>query len=253
MSRRDDVSKYYNPSQYIDKATSVLFYVNFACACISCVLPDDVNQIAIIIQALLAVLYVLLSVSDDGLFWYTAESYRRKSAIENAFAVDLTNLQTDGYYNNNLAPSTIKYALNAFESVFFSKSIARCMDAKEAVKSILAIIVFIAACLEIKNGEIVLLVAQTIFSSTFLIGAVGLWLYQMRLETLYREFYHECVTVGISKNEQVSMLLADTVEYEAAKAHYKIRLSSKLFQNKNEELSRQWAEIEGKIKIEIDI
>ena len=49
------------------------------------------------------------------------------------------------------------------------------------------------------------------------------------------------------------MLLADTVEYEAVKAHYKIRLSSKLFQNKNEELSRQWAEIEGKIKIEIDI
>lgn len=252
MSKRDDVTKYYRPSQCIDKIISAVFYVNFACACASCVLPVWVNQIAIPAQVLLAVLYVLFSVSDDCLFWYTAESFRRKSAIENAYAIDLTNLQTDGYYNNSLAPSTIKYALNAFESVFFSKSIARSMDAKEAIKSVLAVIVFTVSCLEIKNGEIVLLVAQTVFSSTFLIGAVKLWVYQIRLETLYNEFYHEFVTVGISKNEQVSMLLADTVEYEAIKAHYKVRLSSKLFLQKNEKLTMQWAEITEKIKVELE-
>lgn len=191
----------------------MFFYVNFACACASSVLPAWVKRIEIPAQVSLAVLYVLFSASNDYLFWYTDESFRRKSAIENAYAFDLKNLQTDGYYNNSLVSPTIKYALNAFESVFFSRSIVRSTGAKESIKSILTVIVFIASCLKIKNGEIVLLVSQTVFSSTFIIGAVGLCFYQIRLETLYNEFYHEFVTVGISKNEQVPLLLSDTVEY----------------------------------------
>lgn len=250
MSRRDDVSHYYNPSQLIDKIATFLFYANVVLACISIGLSGQVKHYAIVGQVLIAISYVLLTTVDDFFFWYTAESFRRKNAIESAYAIDLSGLVTDGYYNNTLTPSTTKYALNAFESVFFSKSIAKSMNAAELMKSVFAILAFLLSCMEIKNGEIVLLVAQTVFSSTFLLGSIGLLVYQMRLNSLYDDFYHEFVTVGISKIEQIRLLLADTVEYEAVKAHYKVRLSSKKFTAMNVELSRKWTEILNKVRVE---
>ncbi len=82
MSRRDDVSHYYNPSQLIDKIATFLFYANVVLACISIGLSGQVKHYAIVGQVLIAISYVLLTTVDDFFFWYTAESFRRKNAIE---------------------------------------------------------------------------------------------------------------------------------------------------------------------------
>lgn len=42
-------------------------------------------------------------------------------------------------------------------------------------------------------------------------------------------------------------MLSYVVEYEAVKAHYKIRLDSTLFNKYNPELSKKWEAIETKI------
>ena len=44
-------------------------------------------------------------------------------------------------------------------------------------------------------------------------------------------------------------LIAD-ISYEAVKAHYKVRLSSKKFTAMNVELSRKWTEILNKVRVE---
>lgn len=42
--------------------------------------------------------------------------------------------------------------------------------------------------------------------------------------------------------------LIDIFEYESIKAHYKVRLSSKIYHQMNESLSEEWSEIERNIK-----
>ena len=60
----------------------------------------------------------LLSFIDDCWFWYEAESTHRAGGIENAFGIEITNLNTEEYYNNRQQPSIKKYQLNTFENIF---------------------------------------------------------------------------------------------------------------------------------------
>ena len=69
------------------------------------------------------------------------------------------------------------------------------------------------------------------------------------MDKLYNLFYTEFVTVGVSKQKQQYLLLSHVIEYEAVKAHYKVRLESNWFNKHNEQLSRKWEEIKTKIVI----
>lgn len=252
MSKRDDVSTLYRPTNALNNLTSVLFYVNIIASVISLAVNEDIKKYIFFIQIIIAVISVCLSVADDYFYWYEAESARRKSSIENAFDIDLTNLVTEGYYNNNLAPSIIKYSLNSFESVFFSKNIAKKMMFNELLKSLGCIIIFVVACLEIDNKEFLLLITQTLFSAQFILGAIALIIYHVRLQKLYDEYYREFITHGITTNKQVYSLLACSVEYEAIKAHYKIRLSSKIYNKINPALTTTWNDISRKVIVKND-
>lgn len=249
MSRRDDLSDLYKKSKNITKVTSMMFYLNITTAFAVMLTVGVAHRIAMILQIIVAFSFVVLSVVDDYSLWYQAEAARRKSSIESAFSIDLSEMKTDGYYNNNIEPSILKYEVNSFESSFFSKTIASKMLFGECVKSFVAIVVFIISCLLFSDSEQTLIIAQTAFSSYFVISAIGLLCYKSKLDRIYAEYYHEFVTMGISNEKQVISLLTTTIEYEAVKAYFKIRLSSKLFEDNNESLSHQWDDLSRKIRI----
>ncbi len=240
MSRRDDVNRLYKAPGILDRIEKVLFIIDVIAAVVALSSDSTVVSVAIIIQIVSAVFYFLSSVIDDGYFWYEAEKARRKNSVENGLGARLSELETEEYYNNQSKVSLEKYALNALESNMFSKEIAGKMIFWSCIKSVVAIAVLVVACRFLPDSEFLLIIAQTAFSSYVLIDTVQLVFYKLRMENLYREGYTALITPGIKGKSKNAVLLAYSVEYEAIKAHYKIRLDEKIFKKNNDRLSEQW-------------
>lgn len=234
------------PSQKLGEFCAVTFWLNCALSIINMFVHGNIMAV---LQIALALGFVSASVIDNGVFWYNAENERRKSSIQTAFEIRLSELETDGYYNNTVSPSMIKYSTNTFESNYFSKFIASKMLKCSVFKSILAVTVLISVGWLIADGSILLIISQTIFSAYIVEGTVYLVIYVNRLNVLYDKTYTLLVTTGIHTSKQIPILLSYCIEYECIKAHYKIRLDSRIFKKYNHELSKKWNGIYDKIVI----
>jgi ABC-type multidrug transport system fused ATPase/permease subunit len=241
--RNDGVARLYLPSQWMDKLSSLLFVLNFICVIMACFLSDVPLRIAVVFQIIFSLAFVIIDILDNGVFWFNAENARRINSIQNAFQVNLSEYTTEGYYNNEMSPSFLKYALNTFESHFFTIAIAQKMLAKKIVEVIAAIVLFIISCLCI-SFEVTAIVAEAIFSSSVMIDAVSFIIYEIRMKQLYDKAYTQFVSVGIMNSEQIVWLLSYILEYEAIKAHYRIRLDEKIFVKLNPTLSDKWNKLQ---------
>lgn len=96
-------------------------------------------------------MYVVLEILDDNFFWYNAERVRRQTDIENGFEIDITEYETNEYYNNNLPNNITKFSVNAFESIMFSKATVGRMLLKEGVRVGIAALAFVCVCLVYKE------------------------------------------------------------------------------------------------------
>lgn len=167
-----------------------------------------------------------------------------------AYDVRLDEYETEKYYNNNnVGDPDISYATNLFESAFFTKEISEKMLLGAVAKLIIAVVVLIISCRFIANDDILLVIAQTVFSAVVIEDAIRLIIFTQRIKTLYEEGYHELITVGISTTAQRVWLKFFCVEYESIKAHYRIRLSESLFNKLNPQLSETWEKLSSQIKI----
>lgn len=249
MSKRDDVNMLYNCSKEMEKYCKYLFWGNCIISLVSTTCTGQLKNILILGQIIGSFLFVVFKSIDDGAFWYNAEMARRKNSIQLAFNLPLSELETDGYYNNSIKPSITKYAVNTFESNFFSKFIAGKMLMKSTLKALLSIVILIITSWIISDGDILLIITQTVFSAYVIEDTIMLAIYKLKMDKLYDEAFSEFITIGIKDKKQKIWLLSYAIEYEAVKAHYKVRLDSNLFSTYNPELSRKWDTIQQKISV----
>lgn len=242
MSRRDDVMGLYRPSEILEKIEKVFFCLDIVAALVALVSNETISSIAIVVQIVVALLYFVSNTIDDGCFWYEAEKQRRKNGIQNGLGMRLSEYDTEEYYNNNLPHSLEKYGMNILESNYFSKIIAGKMLLKVGAYALGSVVSLVIACRFVSDGNVLLLIAQTTFSSYVLVDFVMLLLYKIRLEALYSEAYNVFV-LGSRTHINQAWIISYVVEYEAIKAHYKIRLDQKIFNKMNGELSAKWQDI----------
>ena len=242
MSRRDDVAELYKLSGMLENIEKILFGVDIVVALVSLIPNQTISSIAMTIQIVVALLYFISNTVDDGCFWYEAEKQRRKNGIQNGLGARLSEYETEEYYNNNLPPSIEKYGLNIMESNLYSKTISGKMMVKSGICAIIAVVALIVACIFMKDENVLLIIAQTTFSSYVLVDFAMLILYKMRMEALYNDAYNILILGNQTRNHQ-AWLISYIVEYEAIKAHYKVRLDEKIFKKINNELSLKWQNI----------
>ena len=242
MSRRDDVMELYKPSGILGKIEKILFGIDIIAALVSLASNQVISSIAVTIQIVVALLYFISNTIDDGCFWYEAEKQRRKSGIQNGLGTRLSEYETEGYYNNDLPPSLEKYGMNILESNYFSKIIVGKMMVKTGLCAIAAVVALIIACIFMKDVNILLIIVQTAFSSYVLVDFAMLVLYKMRMEDIYNDAYNILI-LGNQTRDHQAWLVSYIVEYEAIKAHYKVRLDEKIFNKVNADLSVKWQNI----------
>ena len=217
MSKRDDINVLYVPSQKLEVFCKIIFWINCILTVVNMCLSGLLLKISTVLQIALAITFFAVSLIDDGLYWYNAESERRKNSLQTAFGIRFSELETDGYYNNEISPSILKYAVNTFESNYFSKFIASKMLLRSAIKSLIAVIVLISVGWVIEDGSILLVMSQAIFSAYIVEDTVLLAIYAARLNKLYDNAYSMLITSGIQKYQQMPILLLYCVEYESIK------------------------------------
>ena len=249
MSKKDDISRLYKPSTILEKIRFGLFCANTFFLLIAACVDDNINSYITIVLVVIAFLYMSVSVIDDGMVWFQAERARRKNSIQVAFNVRLDKHNTLEYYNNNVSNPDIAYAVNQFESVFFTKEISERMFWRAVVKILVVAIILIIFFRVITDNSVLLIVAQTVFSTIVIEDAIRMIIFTQRIKVLFEEAYHELITVGISKSSQRIWLKYFCVEYESLKAHYRIRLSESLFHKLNPMLSEESKEICKQIKM----
>jgi len=242
MSRNDEVTDLYKPSKRLELFEQLLFIGDIIAALISLAPHELISKIAISIQVIMALLYFICNTVDDGHFWYKAEKARRKNNIQNGLGIRLGELNTDGYYNNDLQPSMSKCALNTLESNYFTKYIAEKMILKKSILAVIAVVVLVGSCIFVENVSILLIIAQTAFSSYVFVDFLMLLLYKMRMESLYDTAYNILI-LGNADRDNEAWLISYIVEYEAIKAHYKVRLDEKIFRDNNDSLSVKWQDV----------
>ena len=131
MTRRDDVNDLYEWSNKIENVMKWLFWSNVICSMVACIVKNDsIINILIVVQIIVSILYVLLSILDDNFFRYNAEQIRRQAAMENGFGIDIMEYKKEGYYNNTIPNNIVKFSVNAFEIIMFSKTTAERMILK---------------------------------------------------------------------------------------------------------------------------
>ena len=143
MSRRDDINKLYQPSKTLEKVCYALFTADIAISLIAACVGGSVISYLTVALVIIAFLYMAISIIDDGIMWFQAESARRKNSIQVAYDVRLDEYETEKYYNNNVGDPDISYATNLFESAFFTKEISRKMLIGAVAKLLIAVVVLI--------------------------------------------------------------------------------------------------------------
>lgn len=250
MSKRDDVDLLYKRSNMLAAVCKYLFWGNCILSIVAAICSGQMKVVLTYLQIIGAIIYVVIKGVDDGLFWYSAEMARRKNSIQVAFDVPLSELETVGYYNNTFAPSIEKYALNAFESNYFSKFIAGKMLVKSALMALISVVALLVTGWLVASGDILLIISQAVFSAYVVEDTILLTIYKLKMDNLYEEAFSSFVTVGIKNEKQKVWLLSYAIEYEAIKAHYKVRLDSAIFNKYNDELSKKWDLIQQKVVLQ---
>ena len=120
MVIRDDVSKLYNKDTKLNEIIDYVFYLNIILSFISLKYS---NEWILTLQIIVVFINVILSFLSDYITFPQAQRERMKTNLSNALAVQLTEYETQGYYNNSMKYSEKKLILNTFESVFFTKNI----------------------------------------------------------------------------------------------------------------------------------
>lgn len=251
MSKKDDVNILYQQSKVLSNLAAGLYIGNCVFLFLNQFLPTW-NNIWFWPQLLLVILFLCISLINDCHCRYEADKERRSAKVEDAFAIDLTEYKTNGYYNNDVPPSMCKCVVNTFESVFFTKNIVRKMLPREIVKAVAVGFIFLLS-LRLAENSLLLLIFEIVTSAYLLQGALMTLFFYSKVKAIYHNLYQLLITEKCIERDHLILAFTATQEYEVCKAYFKVSPDSKIFDELNPTLSEQWATMAAKISFPEDI
>ena len=247
--RKDEVNELYDITNKLSNIGNILFLINIVLTfCLS--FDFKCRNIIIITSIILTIAYVVIININEMYFNNRAENERRKSLLKESFNSHITLKETNKYYNNNEFPSVEKLSLNCYESVFFTKNVVDKMIAKDFIKMIILVIVYIILMIRLENLDILLIITQTLFSSEFIFYFVKLIYYKFQLEKICNEFQNIFFITKKDDKNRNALIMNSVMEYECLKSYCEISISSKIFFDNNDTWSKEWKKILKKIKKE---
>jgi hypothetical protein len=254
MSRYDPIRQnYYAAVQAAEMASDWLFLLG-ALLSFGTLLIDQKKypygyEFVLLVYGLSVVALFALGIALRLYLTPRAEDKRRQDFFSSAFNVSLIHQQTDGYYNNDLKDPIKRMAAQVLENSLFTKEITLRMARSERVKASAYLLLWLVL-LHYRRSELGWIVAasQAIFSEQVLSKWLRLEWLRIRSEKTFEDAFRLFQTKPPSV--QFNALALDAVTmYESAKATAAVTLSSKVFDELNPSLSREWGDIKAKLKM----
>lgn len=206
-------------------------------------LSDYVHLLNIIV-AIFSFAYFLIAIFQHCVF-FVAENNRILDFIDNSLGTKLSEVKSVGYFSNdNVEAGIIKMGINCFENSYFTYKIAMEMLKWLAIKSTIILALFI----------IVAAIGQ---SSTFIM-LLKLSLPFSVIQSTIRVFTIEHYTKRVFENfmqifqynadkKLDALIINNVLAYEKTLSWANIKLSDKIFQDLNNQLSSEWESIKADI------
>jgi len=255
--RIDQLESHYQPVENCEKWVGRLFWV---CAFLSCgILYSNLGSIGSA-QNIVQVLFVIVVVAHSLLSHYGslflfpfAENLRRKQLLSDAFGVALTPEITEGYYNNDLAPSFLRLGVCVLENSFFGKNVCGEMAKKERMKIFFYFLFWVAA-VSYRSTDLgfVLVLTQTLFSADILARYLKIEILRARNASIYNDLYGHFLnqTSSAQSLPGIATILHSFASYETAKGSAALKQSSSIFHRLNPSLMEEWDIIRGQLGID---
>lgn len=256
MSREriDSLDKYYEQLNFVDRLSSILFWLN-ALFSILIFFLKGYPEVRTVLTYIFIINTVLYFIADNYLSIYlipSVEGKRRVHLISKSLDVPLDNEMTNKYYNNNLEPSVLKLGAHIFENSLFAKEVTMRMCSQQRKKILLYALLWVGSLLlRTVNLEFLAVVSQTLFATTLLTKWLKLEFLRNKNEQIYQCLYDLFLFHKDNNNVKLSAKLLDCfVSYEAAKAYSGIKQSSKIFFEINDKYSEEWEQIKENLDID---
>jgi hypothetical protein len=254
MSRSDPIRKsHYDAVSTSDTFSDWLFYVAAALSLAFPFVEKATYPVAFDwVQYLFAVAVVVLFGSGLVSRLYLvprAEDMRRQDFFSSAMSVSLTHNRTDGYYNNDLTDPSRRIAAQVLENSHFSKAIILRMLRVERTKTFVYLAVWLL-CVIHRGTDLGWIVAatQAVFGEQLLSKWWRMEWLRMRCEEVFGKVFNLFQT-GASPSHFSANAMEAVTAYESAKANASIVLSTKVFNDLNNELSTEWNSIKATLHI----
>jgi hypothetical protein len=253
-AKRDPINeRFFDPIETLERWSGRLFYVTAVVSFLPLfvekkehpVLFDDV-QIAFVL--LVIALFVAGLVAR---LWLMPEAHdaRRTDFLSHAYKVPLTHEQTEGYYNNDQTDPLRRVGVMTMENSFFTREILRSMARWERAKTAVYFAAFLGVLMyRGYPAEVWGIVAQAVFSEQIVSRFLRLEWLMRRADRAYNELY-ALFQSNPAKLSVHARALGAFVLYETSKANAAVTQSTKLFNRRNPELSKDWDKIRKKLKL----
>lgn len=253
-TRVDEVSKYYESAKRLSSVISIIFWVTAFLSLLVLCSSERFTHFQEVIKVLYIVLGLCYFFGSGFLSLYLiplAERIRRKQLLSNALATPLIHEKTYLYYNNDFAPSIARLGANVMENSLFSKEIAGKMLVSVRLTVTIYIIIWIAL-FSVRNSSLDLLlsITQIVFSGSILLRWLQLEFLRQRHEQTFDTLYSHFLGGHQNSTKSIATILDAFVQYETTKAISGIILSTKVFEEINNELSSKWKHLCSELKMQ---
>jgi hypothetical protein len=181
-----------------------------------------------------------------------AESKRRADYFENSFIQNFQLKNSEEYFTNEeINPGFYKMAVNLFQNLFFTISIAKLMIPKVIFKAAIGLLIFISiSYIGFNNDPIFITLLQAIFSLNITGQTIKFFIYYERKKQMMQELQILFSNPeSIKGDKAVPQIIKLYTDYECNISWGLISLDDKLFNKRNNALEEKWGTIKIKFKI----
>ena len=237
MSRKRNNNDLYTWVKRIKNALKIIFYVNLVLLILNFIISCN---LIIAIQMIASLILILGNFINDFFIFPRAEQRNLERNMEDSFSISFGDDSIEGYYDNNIPPSLQKFIANSFENIFYTKRILNYSFAWICFRLIIFIVsIVLIISLNVNNGlKIFFSIIQILFSGQYILGVVKSILYKYQIDTLYKTFLKEYK----AENSRDYALLGYAIEYEVLKSSLKVMLDSKIYEEKKDDIEKDWAD-----------
>lgn len=246
---------YYNQTEISESISNYLFYIT-AILSIATVFINE--KLSLQWYSVIQVCFVIALLSSFSLSTYLenclipiANEKRREDFLTKAYNISLNHEETMGYYNNDIADPIQMIATQLLENSLFSKNISQKMLEYVRIKSSLYLIVWLILLLVRSTKiEFIAIATQTIFGGQIITHWIKLELFSKRAGKIYSDIYRLFSAKETSNNQYFCMMITLLLNnYEINKDMLGMTLSSKIFEQLNSRVSKDWRDIKQKLQI----